>query len=257
MQNFFIRITFYLLLLSSQNSLAQNAVFIKQGHIEFQERVNSYAYLEQLVNTDESESQSQSIIENYKQLYPQFISITSTLYFNEEKTLYQSPDIASTEMNWVKQYIPQNTVWNNLLNHQSISQKKLYEDAFLVSDSTREIQWKITDETREIAGFHCHRANAVIMDSVYVVAFYTDEIIPKGGPESFTGLPGMILGVVLPHDHITWFAVKVFSGDNTKQQLSPPTKGKPINNGELKMKIDEILKRFKGKINWVQKSILL
>jgi GLPGLI family protein len=48
-----------------------------------------------------------------------------------------------------------------------------------------------------IAGFNCRRANAMIMDSIYVVAFYTDEILTTGGPESFSGLPGMILGVAL------------------------------------------------------------
>ncbi len=47
------------------------------------------------------------------------------------------------------------------------------------------------------------------MDSIYVVAFYTDEILTTGGPESFTGLPGMILGIAIPHEHVSWFATKV------------------------------------------------
>jgi GLPGLI family protein len=49
----------------------------------------------------------------------------------------------------------------------------------------------------------------LILDSIYVVAFYSEEIVPSGGPESFSGLPGMILGVALPHDNVTWFATKV------------------------------------------------
>jgi GLPGLI family protein len=31
------------------------------------------------------------------------------------------------------------------------------------------------------------------MDSVFIVAFYTDQIVTSGGPESFNELPGMIL----------------------------------------------------------------
>jgi GLPGLI family protein len=48
------------------------------------------------------------------------------------------------------------------------------------------------------------------MDSIYVVAFYSDQIVVRGGPESFWGLPGMIMGVVLPHEYTTWYATKVY-----------------------------------------------
>ena len=97
----------------------------------------------------------------------------------------------------------------------------------------RLITWKITDETREIAGYQCRRANAIIMDSVYVVAFYTDQIAVSGGPESFTGLPGMILGLALPHDNVTWFATKVTEMLVPEKDLAPPTKGKPVNDKGL------------------------
>ena len=91
----------------------------------------------------------------------------------------------------------------------SITQKNVYDDLYLVKDSLRKIDWKITDETREIAGYECRRANAIVLDSVYVVAYYTIQIPFSGGPESFTGLPGTILGLALPHENMTWFATKV------------------------------------------------
>jgi GLPGLI family protein len=93
-----------------------------------------------------------------------------------------------------------------------------------------------------IAGFACRRANAIIMDSIYVVAFYTDEIITPGGPESFTGLPGMILGVALPHEHLTWFATKVQATPVTAAELAAPAKGKKLNNATLKSTMLESLK---------------
>ena len=46
-------------------------------------------------------------------------------------------------------------------------------------------------------------------DSLYIVVFFSEEIICRGGPESFSGLPGMILGVAIPQMHITWFAKRV------------------------------------------------
>ncbi|MGL1507608.1 GLPGLI family protein, partial [Vibrio parahaemolyticus] len=72
--------------------------------------------------------------------------------------------------------------------------REVYERTYLVQDSVRQLDWRITDETRDIAGFECRKAVTKICDSVYIVAFYTDQIPVSAGPESFGGLPGMILG---------------------------------------------------------------
>ena len=49
----------------------------------------------------------------------------------------------------------------------------------------------------------------MVMDSIVVIAFYTDEILTSGGPESFNGLPGMIMGLAIPRLHTTWYATKL------------------------------------------------
>ena len=77
-----------------------------------------------------------------------------------------------------------------------------------------------------------------MLDSIYVVAFYSDEIHVSAGPESFHGLPGMILGVAVPHENVTWFATKVTETVEPKP-LVPPKKGKEVNNKQL---YDEIVK---------------
>ncbi|RZL12152.1 MAG: GLPGLI family protein, partial [Pedobacter sp.] len=69
---------------------------------------------------------------------------------------------------------------------------------------------------------------------VYVVAYYSNQIAVSGGPESFTGLPGMILGLALPHENITWFATKVTETTVPEKDLTAPVKGKPTDNKGLK-----------------------
>ncbi|MFD2144973.1 GLPGLI family protein [Mucilaginibacter antarcticus] len=88
-------------------------------------------------------------------------------------------------------------------------QKEYAEKTLLVKDTIRKIKWKLTDETQVVAGYPCRRANGLMLDSIYVVAFYTDDIHVSGGPESFNGLPGMILKLALPHDNVSWVATKV------------------------------------------------
>ena len=198
---------------------AQNTIFLAEGKIEFERRVNQYALM------DEGDSWS----DLQKKTMPKFKTTYFDLYFSKNKTMYQpgreNPDNNRNNM-FDDNLAQDNVVYSELDSSKSFSQKKVFEQLFLVEDSTRKIQWKITDETRLIAGFQCRRANALIMDSIYVVAFYTDDIIASGGPESFNGLPGMILGISLPHQHVTWFATKVSAAPVTASQLKVPSKGK-------------------------------
>lgn len=94
------------------------------------------------------------------------------------------------------------------------------QDKLKISSPLQKVEWKYTDEIRNIAGYDCRRANAIIRDSIYVVAFYAEEIPVPTGPESFHGLPGMILGLAIPSEHITWFATKVTEKNFTGKKLS-------------------------------------
>jgi GLPGLI family protein len=95
------------------------------------------------------------------------------------------------------------------------------------------------------------------MDSIYVVAFYTDEILTSGGPESFSGLPGMILGVALPHQHVTWFATKVESISVADAQVTAPQKGKKTDNAALKTTLNTAFKDWGKYAQKFLQSILL
>ena len=97
----------------------------------------------------------------------------------------------------------------------------------------------------------------MIMDSVYVVAFYTDEILAPGGPESFTGLPGMILGLALPHEHITWFATKVEISAPSPSEITPPTKGKKVNYAVLKEEMTDFVKDWRKRGQRILRQAML
>ncbi len=171
----------------------------------------------------------------------------STLAFSKDQTLFTPIEEESGSNMFFGDFgaaQQNNIIATNTANQTSTAQKKVYEELYLVKDSTRKINWKVTNEIRNIAGYDCRRANALIMDSIYVVAFYTDEIPVSGGPESFTGLPGMILGVALPYEHTTWFATSVVDQPMTDDKLRAPTKGKPLNNAGLISTLKSALKNW-------------
>jgi GLPGLI family protein len=230
------QITIACLVLIAQTSIAQNTRFATQGVIEFEKRVNMYALIKEQVKRNPTRSYYVQAEEDYQKKNPQFKILKSSLTFSKDQTLYKptSEELITNSFFDFESANQNNVVATNTAAETSVAQKKVFDETYLLSDSTRKINWKITNEFRNIAGYDCRRANALIMDSIYVVAFYTDEIPISGGPETFTGLPGMILGVALPYEHITWFATAVTDTPVTdEKQLKVPTKGKPVNSKQL------------------------
>ena len=246
---------FSCLLLLKIQSFGQHARFTTEGTIQFEKKVNVPAIIKKLINKD-NESYLTTAYEDYKKNQPQFKVLKSTLNFADGKTLFSPVVETEVPSNGFFNDLPatnqSNIIYTDLLTSTSITQKKVFEETFLVKDSTRKINWKITSEMKDIAGYTCRRANALIMDSVYVVAFYTDKIPVSGGPESFTGLPGMILGVALPHDNITWFATNVMDKPVPVAGMKVPVKGKVKTNKELKETLTSVMKNWG---NWAQMAL--
>ncbi|RYE28311.1 MAG: GLPGLI family protein [Sphingobacteriaceae bacterium] len=245
-------------LLGCSELKAQNTHFTTVGSIEFEKSINMFATIKKQINKY-NESYMQQVYDQYKKNQPQFKKLKSTLYFSKDKTLFKPDADDGTQGGFFNgaQTTQNNIIRTDLGTGTYINQKKVFEETFLVKDSIRNIHWKITDETRDIAGYTCRRANAIVLDSIYVVAFYTDEIAVSGGPESFAGLPGMILGIALPHENITWFATKVNEVTVDPKNLNAPTKGKPLNSKQLRSTLQAALKDWGDYAQESFKALLL
>ncbi len=123
-------------------------------------------------------------------------------------------------------------------------QKDVVGSKFYVSDSIPLIQWRLTNENREIAGFNCRKAVGKIMDSVYVFAFYTDEITIPGGPCSVSGLPGMILGLTIPRMYLSYIATKVMLNGVNTATIKPVEAKKNYTYTALKATIKDRIKEW-------------
>ncbi|ERJ61115.1 GLPGLI family protein [Sphingobacterium paucimobilis] len=99
-------------------------------------------------------------------------------------------------------------LYQNLKSNTAEVQVEL-DDKYILKDSLTQVTWRFTDEYRNIAGFECRRVNGATADSLYLVAFYTDQIPVSAGPALSHGLPGMILGLAIPEMHIQYWATKI------------------------------------------------
>jgi GLPGLI family protein len=249
------------LLLTGKLLFAQNAHFTTSGTVEYNKSINTVAIIKRLYGDRLNDGFFQTAFDQYKKTQPQFRVLKSTLVFDAGKTLFTPipPETAAASFFNVPTADQNNTIYTDLQARAVTAQKTVFEETFLLKDSVRKIKWKITDETREIAGYTCRRANGLMMDSIYVVAFFANQIPIPGGPESFGGLPGMILEVALPHENLTWVATKVTEAASPEVTVVPPKKGKPVNGKQLFETLKDVFKNRGDatQINIYMKSYLM
>ncbi len=166
--------------------------------------------------------------EMLKENLPEFKTSYFNYIFADNKSIYKFDhwDEKAKLPQWMKQ--DEENSW--YFDFEGLKYNKLKSIAgskFVISDSIPQIDWKITNENREIAGFNCRKAIGKIMDSVYVFAFYTDEITIPGGPCSINGLPGMILGVTIPRMYTSYIATKVSIVNVNNADIKPAVAKKP------------------------------
>ncbi|MEQ1798025.1 MAG: GLPGLI family protein, partial [Lacibacter sp.] len=211
------------ILFSLHSSSSAQVKFISSGHIEYEKRVNQFSFY------DKEEDEQPWVVE-MKKVFPKMVSETYFLDFNENKSVFKlAKENTDVKYMWGRKPSETDVTVKDVKNNQISLQRDIFEQTYLVKDSLQNYEWKISNETRLIAGFECKKAVTKICDSVYIVAFYTDEITVSSGPESFGGLPGMILGLAVPRLQVTWFATKVDIKEPTEAMLNPKQKGKAVN----------------------------
>jgi GLPGLI family protein len=199
-------------------------IFLTQGRVEYEKKINQYKALE----SDNDERNAW--VAEYKKTLQQFVTDIYELHFTGTKSVYKlKQENTDNKYLWGSKPSETDVVLQDIENNKLSIQRDVFEETYLIKDSIRMFDWKITGETREIAGFECKKAVTKICDSVYIVAFFTDQIIANTGPESFNGLPGLILGLAVPRLATTWFATKVETTMATAKELSPIQKGKKVN----------------------------
>jgi GLPGLI family protein len=227
----------------------QNVRFVTSGTIEYQKRVNTFQVMGNVVapTADAAvKARIQEVVEQYKKTQQQFATFNSSLSFSNNKTLLTPilPVVPYQSFQLNPITAESNTIYTDLSASKIVMEKDAMGEQFLLTDSTRKIKWRITNETRDILGYNCIRANGLVSDSIYVVAFYADKIRVSGGPELFTGLPGMILQLNIPHENVSWTATKIVDAEPTKP-ITPPKKGKPVTTQQLMATIKKGMEAYR------------
>jgi len=215
--------SFLILLLFTNESKAQN--FINKATIEFEVKTS----IKKTMGTGMWEEMMKDQMPDFKTGYFQFI-------FDGDISIYKFNRWAEGKKmpEFMRKSEEENTWYFDHKVDKFYMQKNIYGSNFNVQDSLPRINWKLSNENRMIAGFNCRKAVGIIMDSVYVFAFFTEEIMISGGPCSINGLPGMVLGLTIPRLYTSYIATKVMINSINTAEIKPTTAKSYYTNATLK-----------------------
>jgi GLPGLI family protein len=164
------------------------------------------------------------------------------LHFSPEKSIFLPLESAvPSKTDWATS---KNTVVQDFEKEERICVYSLFGESKVVKDNIVERNWKITERKRNIAGYSCRRAIWNKNDSTRIYAWYTDQLIPSTGPETFNGLPGTILGLATEDGGVVYFAKLVQEKYQNVDELISEIKIKNFST-EKELK-DELIKKSKS-----------
>ncbi|SHN32234.1 GLPGLI family protein [Chitinophaga sp. CF418] len=146
----------------------------------------------------------------------------------------------------------------NLATGQVVEQREFGAKNYIVADSVRKLDWKLTGQTSTILNYPCQQAVARLIgkrattsmengemktkevaDTSEIVAWFTLAIPVPAGPEYQAQLPGLILGLDIGNGRTAYKAVEI-SGDVELASIKPPSKGKKVTAGEFDRERDKV-----------------
>ena len=176
---------------------------------------------------------------------PSSRSTTKSLIFDQSQSLYsnleaedfeteQTIESDNGQMNFqIKIDEPDNRYFNDLTNQKITRQQEFLGKNFLIQDDLRKYDWKVSTERRKILDYVCMKATTVLDTATSVEAWFAPGIAVSTGPESYNGLPGVILMIDVNNGQnlIVAKEVNLDKVDNTL--FVKPSKGKKVSRSEF------------------------
>lgn len=151
--------------------------------------------------------------------------------------------------------------WLNFTDGLKVEQREFATKLYLITDSVRKLNWKLTGQTKIILDYTCQQAVATragkrsmismengvmnrkeIPDTSQVIAWFTPNIPVAAGPDYEGQLPGLILQVEI-NGNVTYKAIEV-SPKTDLAAIKEPKKGKKVTADEFNKEREKALEEM-------------
>jgi GLPGLI family protein len=237
---------------------------MKEGKISYERKINMHRNL--------PDPQMKSMI-------PEFRTDKFELIFNENASLFRSvvddeaPDPFANagggggggmRMNF---RMPTANTYTDLAKQMQYEERAFFEKEFLIIDSLKQYKWKLSEETKTIAKQLCKKATTMITapqirmrvsvtsggnntdttantprapKETELVVWYAENIPVSFGPDSYSGLPGVIMEIDQDNGANVTTAVEV-SAKYPKKELVAPSKGDKMNRAQFQESMQKLM----------------
>ena len=214
--------------------------------------------------------------------FKSFLEKTYTLTFNKTASSFKE-DVkldapGASGPSWGRSN-GQGSIYKNTKDKKMIEDVEQFSKRFLVSEEMEPSQWEMGTETKKIGQYTCYKAILVKEDknidwgSIFsrgnnekkdstntkenkpakkmltVTAWYTPQIPVSTGPDTYYGLPGLILE--LNAGRTTMLCTEVAINTQEALEIEAPNKGKEVSRDEynkiVKVKTAELKERFQSR----------
>jgi GLPGLI family protein len=212
---------------------------IKEGKIVYEQKIDLYRRMQD---------------EQMKAMVPQFRTSKFELNFTNDQSIYKvqeaEPDI--TENTGGGRMVMRfggasSEYYKNFGTQRQVEKRELADVDYIIEDSLHHLSWKLSDDTANILGYTCKKATGKTERGSDVEAWYTEDISVPSGPESFSGLPGLILRVDINKQELVTTAISI-SKSADKKELKAPAKGKKITAADFAAKQKGLFGDQKGPV---------
>lgn len=152
--------------------------------------------------------------------------------------------------------------WCNFDAAHKTEQRTMFDKKFIVADSIKKLNWKITGVTKTILGHVCQQAiaqrfgkrtmmninNGVMErketnDTTNIVAWFTTDIPVSAGPEVQGQLPGLILALDMNDGRMVYKALEISPKVNLAS-IKEPSKGKKVTQDEFRTETQKMMEEM-------------
>ena len=158
-------------------------------------------------------------------------------------------------------------LYKNIQDKSFLNKTEIMGKLFLISDELPIYKWELSSETKNIGVYTCYKATytreeeRTTMDMVdgevkekkekvtkVTTAWYTPQIPVSNGPESYNGLPGLILEI--NDGNLTMVCTEIVLNPAEKVEIKKPNKGKVVSQKKyeeiMAKKNKEMIEQFKS-----------
>jgi len=212
-----------------------------------------------------------------------FLEKTYTLTFNKTTSSFKEEaklDAPGTSGSRWGRSNGQGSIYKNTKDKKMIEDVEQFSKRFLVAEDMEQFQWEMGMESKKIGQYTCYKATLIKEDTTVdwgsifrrggkkkdsvktkevipakkmltVTAWYTPQIPVSTGPDTYYGLPGLILE--LNAGRMTMLCTEVSISSKEVLEIKAPNKGKEVSRKEynkiVKVKTAELKERFQSRGN--------